>query len=434
MTTDKNQEPFANNSISILATAIICIQIIAFGCTCQETSVQEQPAVSATNHMAQVVGNAHHSSALMVADQHDNTQTWIQFVSVPDTSIATAPTSKPYPAIERYPGDDLKIPAPITHDGNGAYAIIGSSGDKHHVDYYPSLSADAVTVSLGAIYPKALLLHGKTLFVGSSRAELGWIHLDADPPFYVKFVERSDSIYKAYDMFARAGNHVLAIDDEYEPIVSDLFLVDKRGNPNHLAQIYLPIASYKHAIILPPSPENGHFLYLMSEFRHFIQESQQAEYAEHRLTRLEIIDSAVIKRNGEQGKRSYHNSAYEIKQGAQPSDHGMRRSPHRGQLIAGKKYTRWLGMAVTIADGSPVAWVAAGDRGILRFGERPTEDSRPSQYDMGAPCLDIIAIGNTLYAILGGESPSVAQLAHRKIFLTITKRVELGLREPRFVR
>ena len=65
-------------------------------------------------------------------------------------------------------------------------------------------------------------------------------------------VERPDR-FKAYDVFARSGDQVLAIDDVVRPLYADLFQVGT-GKPTRVADFEMPgliNGVYSHAVLVP---------------------------------------------------------------------------------------------------------------------------------------------------------------------------------------
>jgi len=95
--------------------------------------------------------------------------------------------------------------------------------------------------------------------------------------------------------------------------------------------------------------------------------------------------------------------------------------------------THLTGLAATGIGEESYVWAAAGRDGIYHFKTPTTSERRQVHMDLGAPCLDVMAVGDDLYALLGGPTPSVAHLALSDGEWKVVAQVSLEAPVTRFV-
>ncbi len=117
-------------------------------------------------------------------------------------------------------------------------------------------------IAFGALQPTALHRAGDTLYAGAMGAdeapEVGWFDLDAPSPTYHRLVARG-APGKAYDLFARAEDRLVAIDDVVTPIYADWIELDPRGRPARHEPWELPsfINAPSVRVVVARSPKRG---------------------------------------------------------------------------------------------------------------------------------------------------------------------------------
>lgn len=110
------------------------------------------------------------------------------------------------------------------------------------------------------------------VYVGTG-GTVGWVNFGSssssstpyDPPKYQELIRRRTSYYKAYDMFAREGNFLVAVDDMIDPIYADSFqLHGSQHVPVHKRDFTLPYEEanlkYKRTALI------GDFLILLGNY------------------------------------------------------------------------------------------------------------------------------------------------------------------------
>ncbi len=341
----------------------------------------------------------------------------LQALTLPDLEASGTPRTLPAPVLSR---DGYPIPPPIAHDGHGAFVMAEAQDGEHFLASFSSLAATPVRIPVGALLPVALFLSGRTLFVGAF-GEVGWIDLGAATPTYATLVARPDYPYKPYDLFAHSGAQVLAIDDIVMPIFADLFALDAQGQPGHVSGMELPgviNGTYTHAALTPGPAANQHTLYLLAPF------SIMAGHG-HIMGGLTLTEG-----------RLDHDTRHPANSGAIGPfvQELVSRRDDSLDLVAGDIFTPWQGMSLAVSDAQVTLWVAAGERGLFRFDAPMNHLSRPAVHDLGAPCLDVIAHGAAVYALVGGDTPAVLRLDAGADTWQVAARTTLAAPASRFVR
>ncbi|MFW5878525.1 MAG: hypothetical protein ACOCVR_01790 [Myxococcota bacterium] len=278
------------------------------------------------------------------------------------------------------------------HDGAGSFVTVEKNGDRNVLMCRQLASQTPVqTIELGDLRPVALHLVSRGLYVGTW-GEVGWFDLDADPIVYQRLVHRPDFTHKPYDLFARNGDWLLAIDDNLMPILADLFRLDEEGRPTHFTEWKLPglvNGTYRHALLVRNEEDAG-VLYASGPYERGYKEPGG-----------QLLFALPIERESLGREESWLS---EIRPGTGEGD-----SP---TLVAGDAFTQFGGMAWLPAKNGREAnlFVAAGERGILVLPHMLAEDPAPKLIDAGGPVADVMTFGDALHALVGGERSRVVRL------------------------
>jgi hypothetical protein len=241
------------------------------------------------------------------------------------------------------------------------------------------------TIELGGAQPTALHLVGDRLFVGFGPA-VGWIDLAAARPSLVRLVER-DHKFKAYDLFARSGDRLVAIDDQVMPMYADFFALEKAG-PRRLADWELPgvINGHYDLAALVPGKPNEWTLYLVAPYGIMDGNGQDLAAVPVRGDKL-VFEEGLTLQNG-------RDSATPILE-----EHVDRATDKPTNLAAGTEFTYWTGLAV---DRDRLL-LAAGKRGLLVLPGDFDSKSKGQLVDLGGECRDVRASGGVLVALIGSD-------------------------------
>jgi hypothetical protein len=278
-------------------------------------------------------------------------------------------------------------------------------------------SKPLVAVELGDIRPAALHLAGHSLWIGT-QARVGWADLSAKQPRFEELVVRTERPGKSYDVFARHGDRLVAIDDVISPIYADWFSLDPYGRPHQrLADWELPAMVYGHytAATLVPRGDEYELLALSTSSSGYVGRG-------HALYRLAIRGNVLFQGGPAPNVRA-------------PRIHEVQgKGPYPAVLIAGTTYTEWGGFAIT-PDGQRVL-VAAGKRGLISLPRDFDETTPVELVDVGGACDDVIVRGNTILALVTVREvrPELVVLETDGAKLRVTARHPLPCWFDRFVR
>ena len=237
--------------------------------------------------------------------------------------------------------------------------------------------------------PTALHLWRDWLFVGLG-PRLGWTDLAGQGGFQ-ELVARSHQ-YKAYDLFARSGDRLVAIDDVVMPMVADWFALGGKG-PERLADWSLPgviNGHYTHAVLHPAA--GGDFtLYMIAPYGIMDGNGHDLVAVPVRGNKL-VFEEGLTLQNGRNGPTPVI------------EEHVDRGSEKPVTLVAGSEVTEWTGLAVD-PDGGRLL-IAAGTRGLILLPGAFTSASKGTMVDLGAPCRDVAVRGGLLVALVGDDKKS----------------------------
>jgi hypothetical protein len=237
--------------------------------------------------------------------------------------------------------------------------------------------------------PTALHMSGDHLLVGLGQ-RLGWMDLAAAKPRFLEIVAR-DHEYKSYDLFAAAGDRVVAIDDVVMPMVADWLAVEGKA-PRRLADWKLPgviNGHYRHAALRARA--GGFTLYLVAPY-------SILDGSGHDLVAIPVEGDKLVFEDGLtlQNGRGGPTPVLE--------EHVDRGAGVPISLVAGSEVTAWSGLALDPADGRVL--IAAGKRGLLVLPGNFSSESKATQVDLGGECRDIAVRGDTLVALVASAQTS----------------------------
>jgi hypothetical protein len=238
--------------------------------------------------------------------------------------------------------------------------------------------------------PTALYIHREALFVGLGR-RLGWFDLAAGKPVFGELVAREHQ-FKAYDLFARSGDRLVAVDDVVMPMFADWFDVSGKA-PRRVADWSLPgviNGHYTHAALHPAA--GGDFtLYLLAPYGIMDGDGHDLVAVPVRGDKL-VFEEGLTLQNGKNGPTPVI------------EEHVSRDSGKTFGLVAGSEATDWTGLAVDPASGRLL--IAAGTRGLIVLPGDFTSTSKGTLVELGAPCRDVAVRGGLLVALVGDDKKS----------------------------
>lgn len=245
---------------------------------------------------------------------------------------------------------------------------------------------------LGKVAPAALhALGGKVAVVGQGN-KVCRIDFAASPPTYETVLERPEMRPgKAYDLFARAGEWLIAVDDVVMPIYGDTFKVGRDRKLTHEEALTLPgviNGSYRLLSLVRQGPRDG-TLYAYAPYH--IMSGRGHDLAALRFAKGKgTWDPDVVLQNSSRDPVVLEEHAGQ-----------------RGNLIAGKSLTAWTGL--TYVPERKQLLAAAGERGLLAIPAPFTAKTQAKPLGH-APCLDVAAIGGRLWVLHGGDEPALLEL------------------------
>ena len=286
---------------------------------------------------------------------------------------------------------------------------------------------EPAAISLAVDDISALMAVGSNLFVGAGR-RVGVVNVGADKPVFRQLAERQEMGGKAYDLFARDGDLVVAIDDIVTPIWAELLSL--HDGVKHLEPWTLPsfINGTYGAAILRISERNERNGTLFAYGGYGIRSGHGYD-----LTRLEIRGGKL-----EVGGDVILNST-RLEKPPVLEEHVSRSTGKAEKLIAGTEVTPWTGMAVHPAAGAPEqVLLAAGKRGLLVVPAAFDPDTKATVVaGLRGSVHDVTIIGATVYVLSEGPNGKgwLSLLEHDgRSFQPRGKPLELPESFTRFVR
>ncbi len=303
---------------------------------------------------------------------------------------------------------------------DGEWWVHAIDGKRVVVGVMSSLSGGKPSYRIEVpVEPKGLHLAGDALFVGSAQA-VGWIDLAAPKPAYVELVQRTGFPDKAYDLFVRDGNRLVAIDDEVMPMYADWFALDPTNRPTkRLGDWKLPgviNGSYVHAALLPAAAD-AWTLYLAAPYGVLSGHGHDLAAVPIRGDKL-VFDPDLTLQN---------------RDGKTPivEEHVGRGGGAKTTLLGGTDYTEWTGM--TIARGANRVLLAAGKRGLISLpASFPAQGATATIVDLGGSVSDVRDVDGLVLALVTAQTTALVVLDPTAT--KVTARHDLGRVVDYFVR
>lgn len=325
--------------------------------------------------------------------EHDPRRRTGQVVSfLLDPRGATIASAFDVPAMPLDPGSAYSHVV-AAHDGADAFAVARADtpDGPWYVDVRDlSSSAPWRSVPIPHAPPAALLISGGWVLVGHAE-RVSAFRVDDPEGTYTELLHRRVLGGKAYDVFARHGPYVVAIDDMIMPMYADSFKLGS-GVPEHIAGYDMPSLVNGHYVraALDLDANGDGRLFADSRFSHRSGSGQclvAVPFAggapasiPHPTVAITTCES--IHRNDDTGAR----------------------------LFAGASMTSWLGLAATPAARSGRVLIAAGTRGLFSLPQNFTSDSKPNIHNIGT-ITDVLAQGDHVWALrFASDSADVLEL------------------------
>ena len=287
------------------------------------------------------------------------------------------------------------------HEGGRHYAVARQAQGGHEL-VWATIAEPAAdrAVAIGPTAPASLLVAGTNVIAGIAN-ELGQVDFGDDPPAYRSFHKRPEMKWKAYDLFARANDWVIAIDDVVTPVYADGLRLNAEGHAAHELGFELPGAIngvYRHAALHRTGPAAG--------------------------TLYAIVPYGVMDGNGQdlarlpiEAGRTTFGSDLTINSTAHPNvleEHVDRGTGKPTALAAGKEFSPWTGLALLEGPaGLRHVLLAAGPRGLLVLPAQTGPKSKAEVVTLGANCHDVLTRGPRIFALVEGAIIELAERAER---------------------
>ncbi len=245
--------------------------------------------------------------------------------------------------------------------------------------------AGAQRVNIGDVFPAALTVHGSTVMlgIGTTLVEVAFGEDDPSP----RVVHKREGLgNKAYDVFASAGDWMVAVDDMALPYYADSLRLGTAGRARHEAGFALPSlinGTYQFAQLHRTADLEGS-LYVVTRFGVISGHG-------HQLARLPMkrgVPTLVVDSPLNSGAAGVAVEEFVARPSGDVS------------VVAGETMTAWTGLAL-VEDGEtvPAVLVAAGARGLLQFPAEVGPGVQATVLDLGSPCLDVIADAGRVWVL-----------------------------------
>jgi hypothetical protein len=243
--------------------------------------------------------------------------------------------------------------------------------------------------------PDSVHLAGDIALVGIDN-EVGFVDFAAREPVYESLVQRPEVAYKAYDLFVRRGDWVVAIDDVVTPIYADTFRLGAK--PVHSQAWEMPSFINGRYVMgaLHRSDEESGTLFAIGTYGIM-------DGSGHDLVAL-AIDQGKLKAGGKVTLNATPLSDPPVLE-----EHVSRGTGKPEKLAAGTEVTPWTGLDLlyTGKDLDRVL-VAAGARGLLMIPPSFGPQTKAEVFHAGGECSDVVVDRSRVYLLVGGDSPAVA--------------------------
>lgn len=339
-------------------------------------------------------------------------------VALADGLRAEAPVSLAAIANPRWPDHYL---APAAHGGGERFVAVAGEAEAWTLAVYQAgKSKPRQGIEFKGEHPAAMHLAGDKLLLGQANT-VTFFDLGAERPRWTLLHTLEDMQFKAYDLFARSGDWLIAIDDVVTPIYADSFGLTANKAPKHEAGWQLPgaINGHYYAATLVPSGDGDTrdgTLYALVAYGIMSGNG-------HNLTALEIVD----------GELKFESGAI-VNSGAGGSlavleEHVDRGSGEPSKLLAGEDYSEWTALAHHRDASGERLLLCAEARDILVAPTQFKGLSELPSIELEGDCLDLLVDGERLWVIVDPE-PRERAPAEEWAPPTTSKLLELKLEAP----
>jgi hypothetical protein len=268
--------------------------------------------------------------------------------------------------------------------------------------------------------PDSVHLAGDIALVGIDN-EVGFVDFAQQEPKYTRLVARPEVAYKAYDLFVRRGDWVVAIDDVVTPIYADTFRLGTA--PVHSQAWRMPSFINGRYVLAALHRSGGESGTLFAIGTYGIMDGSG-----HDLVALAIDEGKL------RAKAEVTLNSRPLRDPPVLEEHVSSRTNKPEKLAAGTEVTPWTGLDLLYAGNElERVLVAAGARGLLMLPPDFTPDTKAEVFDAGGECLDVVVEQTRVYLLLGGDTPAVAAYEPTGSKLTPVWRTALPQPFQRFV-
>ena len=274
------------------------------------------------------------------------------------------------------------------HGGGKDWATGESEGDAWRVVLREIGKAETKDV-LVPHRPAALHIAGPTVIVGAGPM-VGSISLSSPELGFSVAREREDMRGKAFDAFTRAGDWLVAVDDQVTPMYADSFALEIGGRPIHRAGWEMPGVINGHYVhpVLVRAPTGGRDGTLFVVAPYGIMDGHG-----HDLAALSIRGDAL------EVPADFTVNARRSESPPVLEEHVPRGTRKPLSLAAGSEYTPWNGLAVL----GEQLFAAAGTRGLLAIPVTFGPDTKATAIDVGGECRDVLVVDDAIWVLVGGK-------------------------------
>jgi hypothetical protein len=326
----------------------------------------------------------------LLLQAHENTQINASYVMVDlaawklgeSTSQLTLP-------MENWP-DHYRPMA--SHDGGDDWALAVAAPGGHVVQ----IRRDGPE-GRTATAPTALHQVGELVLVGLG-TQLGYLDFREKDPSFQQLKAMPDNAFKAYDLFVRSGDFVVAVDDVVTPIYADTLWLSRNGKPiAHAAAWQLPglINGRYYAGALRRKGESGGTLFMLGEYGIMDGSGQDLAALPVENGKSTVTPDTIL-------------NASQLASPPVLEEHVSRHTGKPEKLAYGTEYTSWRGIGLRPGP-RPEVLLAAGKRGLLVVPAGFGPSTKAERLDVG-DCLDVLVDDERIFVLLGGDEPAVVEL------------------------
>jgi hypothetical protein len=386
-------------------TRILLLMVLGLACSRAEperaepaaTAEPSEPTSPSEPELPQPTAWKEPFRGMLLVHQHlpDQASAKVAGIEISDPSGPMIGSGRTHSASVRsdWPGH---FSSELSHAGGMDYVVVQGEPEQWRLEVWSLAPGDEpfARVEIGSVLPSAVMLIRDNIFLGQANT-IGWIDMSAEPMVRVELTRREELFGKAYDLFVRSGDWVIAIDDQVTPIWADGFRLGP-GQPERIQDLALPSAingSYYAGELVASGPTDG-VMYLLLHYG--IMDGHG-----HDLTALTIRDGKLTVAS---------DVVINSSDGVNPpvvEEHVDRGTNKPVELVAGTDYTEWSQIAY-VPGAPPRLLISAGARGLFElpidFGPR----SKAHVIDLGGSVVDVMWLRERVYALVNTGEPAVA--------------------------